>query len=67
MTAGVQLTLRLALATGQRLGEICGAQIGEIDLDTAEWRKRGCHALLLQWSSLAATLARNASVKQFIN
>ena len=31
------LVLRLALVTGQRIGEICGARKAEIDLGKAEW------------------------------
>ena len=32
MTAGIMLALRLALATGQRIGEVVGAPPSEIDL-----------------------------------
>ncbi len=37
MTAGIMLALRLALVTGQRIGEVIGASPAEIDLDKAEW------------------------------
>jgi integrase len=37
MTLGAKLALRIALVTGQRIGEICGAEKSEIDLDRAEW------------------------------
>jgi integrase len=37
MADGTRIALRLALVTGQRIGEICSATKGEIDLDRAEW------------------------------
>ena len=38
MQPGSKLVLRIALVTGQRIGEICGAEKSEFDLDRAEWR-----------------------------
>jgi integrase len=37
MAPCTKLVLRLALVTGQRIGEICGALKSEIDIDKAEW------------------------------
>src|SRR5262245_15642696 len=37
MAQGTKLVLRLALVTGQRVGEVCGALRSEIDLGKAEW------------------------------
>jgi integrase len=37
MAAGTKLALRLALVTGQRIGEVCSALQSEIDIDKAEW------------------------------
>jgi integrase len=37
MTAGVKLALRIALTTGQRIGEVVSATWAEIDIDKAEW------------------------------
>jgi integrase len=37
MAAGTKVALKLALVTGQRIGEVCGALKSEIDLDKAEW------------------------------
>jgi integrase len=33
MQPGSKLVLRIALVTGQRIGEICGAEKSEFDLD----------------------------------
>jgi integrase len=38
MTVGIKLALRIALTTGQRIGEILRAPRSEIDLDRAEWQ-----------------------------
>jgi integrase len=35
---GTKLALRLALVTGQRIGEVCGAFKSELDIDRAEWQ-----------------------------
>lgn len=37
MRERTRLVLRLVLVTGQRPGEVCGAQRSEVDLDRAEW------------------------------
>ena len=37
MASGTRLALRLALVTGQRIGEVCGALRSEVDLKKAEW------------------------------
>jgi integrase len=37
MQPATKLVLRIALVTGQRMGEICGAEKSEFDLDRAEW------------------------------
>jgi integrase len=37
MAPGTKLALRLALVTGQRIGEVCGALKSEVNLDKAEW------------------------------
>ena len=37
MADGTRIALQLALVTGQRIGEICSATKGEVDLDKAEW------------------------------
>jgi integrase len=37
MAPGTKLALRIALVTGQRIGEVCGALKSEIDIDKAEW------------------------------
>jgi integrase len=37
MATGTKLALRLALVTGQRIGEVCGALRSEVDLNKAEW------------------------------
>jgi integrase len=37
MTAGIKLALRIALTTGQRIGEILRAPRSEVDLGRAEW------------------------------
>jgi integrase len=37
MAAGTKLALKLALVTGQRIGEICGVEKSELNLDRAEW------------------------------
>ena len=65
MTLGAKLALRIALVTGQRIGEICGAEKSEIDLDRAEWiipaervKNRREHSVPL--SPLALSLFREA-------
>ena len=35
MAPGTKLALRLALVTGQRIGEVCGAMKSEVNLDEA--------------------------------
>ena len=37
MQPGTKLALRLALVTGQRIGEVCGAEQVDIDFDRAIW------------------------------
>jgi integrase len=37
MAPGTKLALRLALVTGQRIGEVCGALRLEVNFDKAEW------------------------------
>jgi integrase len=37
MAPGTKIALRLALLTGQRIGEICGAERVELNLSKAEW------------------------------
>ena len=65
MAPGTKLALRLALVTGQRIGEVCGALQSEIDLDKAEWliparrvKNRRDHSVPL--SPLAVKLFRQA-------
>jgi integrase len=38
MPDGTRLALRLALVTGQRIGEVCGALKSEFNLDRGEWQ-----------------------------
>jgi integrase len=38
MPDGTKLALRLALVTGQRIGEVCGALKSEFNVDRAEWQ-----------------------------
>ena len=66
MAAGTKIALRLALVTGQRIGEVCGALKSEIDLDKAEWliparrvKNRRDHSVPL--SPMAVKLFRQAS------
>jgi integrase len=35
--AGVRLSLRLALITAQRIGEVCSARLNDIDLESGAW------------------------------
>jgi integrase len=65
MAPGTKLALRLALVTGQRIGEVCGALRSEIDLSKAEWlipakrvKNRRDHSVPL--SPLAVELFREA-------
>ncbi|MET0482725.1 MAG: integrase arm-type DNA-binding domain-containing protein, partial [Aestuariivirgaceae bacterium] len=65
MQPGSKLALRLALVTGQRVGEICGAERSEVDVDRAEWvipakrvKNRRPHSVPL--SPLALSLFREA-------
>ena len=65
MAPGTKLALRLALVTGQRIGEVCGAMKSEIDLDKAEWliparrvKNRRDHSVPL--SPMAVKLFRQA-------
>jgi integrase len=65
MAPGTKLALRLALVTGQRIGEICGALRSEVDLDKAEWlipakrvKNRRDHSVPL--SALAVELFKEA-------
>jgi integrase len=65
MTAGIMLALRLALATGQRIGEVVGAPPSEIDFDKAEWlipteRSKNGREHLVPLSPLAVELFREA-------
>jgi len=41
MTEGIRLIIRLALLTGQRIGEICGIRKSEIDLNNGVWELPG--------------------------
>ena len=66
MAAGTKLALRLALVTGQRIGEVCGAMKSEVNLDKAEWliparrvKNRRDHSVPL--SPMAVKLFRQAS------
>jgi integrase len=66
MAAGTKLALRLALVTGQRIGEVCGALKSEVNLDKAEWliparrvKNRRDHSVPL--SPMAVELFRQAS------
>jgi integrase len=65
MAPGTKLALRLALVTGQRIGEVCGAMKSEVNLDKAEWliparrvKNRRDHSVPL--SPLAGELFRKA-------
>jgi integrase len=65
MTPGVKLALKLALVTGQRIGEVCGAEMPEINLARTEWiipgartKNRREHAVPL--SKMALQLFRDA-------
>jgi integrase len=65
MTPGIRLALRLALTTGQRIGEVLGAPPSEIDLDKAEWlipatRAKNGREHLVPLSPLAVELFREA-------
>jgi integrase len=66
MAEGTRLVLRLALVTGQRIGEVCGALKSEIDIDKAEWliparrvKNRRDHSVPL--SPMAVELFRQAA------
>ena len=66
MAPGTKLALRLALVTGQRIGEVCGALRSEIDLERAEWlipakrvKNRRDHSVPL--SPLAVELLKEAT------
>ena len=37
MTDGIKLALKLALVTGQRIGEVCGIEKSELKLEQGEW------------------------------
>lgn len=65
MQPGSKLALRIALVTGQRVGEICGAERSEVDVVRAEWtipakrvKNRRQHSVPL--SPLALGLFREA-------
>jgi integrase len=65
MAPGTKVALKLALVTGQRIGEVCGAQKAEVDLGKAEWiiparrsKSRREHSVPL--SPLAVKLFREA-------
>jgi integrase len=65
MAPGTKLALRLALVTGQRIGEVCGAMKSEVNLDKAEWliparrvKNRRDHSVPL--SPMAVQLFRQA-------
>ena len=60
-----QRVVRLALVTGQRLGEICGMRRGELDLDRKLWslpgaRTKNGFAHQVPLSDLAVSLVREA-------
>jgi integrase len=66
MAPGTKLALRLALVTGQRIGEVCGALKSEVDLERAEWviparrvKNRRDHVVPL--SPLAVSLFQKAA------
>jgi integrase len=66
MAAGTKLALKLALVTGQRIGEIAGAPRSEFDLDKAEWiipaeRTKKQREHLVPLSPMAVDLLRQAS------
>lgn len=66
MAASSKLALRLALVTGQRIGEICSATTAEVDLDKAEWlipasKTKNGKAHMVPLSPLAMKLFREAS------
>jgi integrase len=65
MAAGTKLALRIALVTGQRIGEVCGALKSEIDMKKAAWliparrvKNRRDHSIPL--SPIAIELFREA-------
>jgi integrase len=65
MAEGTKLVLRLALVTGQRVGEVCGAMKSEVNLDKTEWliparrvKNRRDHSIPL--SPMAVKLFRQA-------
>ncbi|HEX2431164.1 MAG TPA: tyrosine-type recombinase/integrase [Aestuariivirgaceae bacterium] len=65
MTPAMKLALRLALVTGQRIGEICSATWAEVDLDKAEWvipasKTKSKREHMVPLSPLAVDLFREA-------
>jgi integrase len=65
MKPGTKLALKLALVTGQRIGEVCGAEKRELDLDKADWLIPASHSKngrqhAVPLSALAVELFRQA-------
>jgi integrase len=65
MSEATKIALKIALATGQRIGEVCGARRSEVDFDKSEWvipakrvKNRREHSVPL--SSMAVKLFRKA-------
>jgi integrase len=61
-----QAIIRLCLATGQRVGEVAGITIAEIDLKAREWRlpasrTKNAHAHIVPLSDLAIALIKEAT------
>ena len=64
-TPGTKLALRLALTTGQRIGEICSSTKAEVDLNKAEWlipaaKAKNRREHMVPLSPLAVDLFRQA-------
>jgi integrase len=63
--APVAVALKLALVTGQRIGEVCGLTLGEIDLKKRVWtlpaeRSKNKHGHVIPLSDLAIELIEQA-------
>lgn len=65
MTKGIKLSLKLALVTGQRIGEVCGIEKTELNLDKGEWllparRSKNAREHAVPLSGLAKQLLEEA-------
>jgi integrase len=65
MKQGTKLALKLALVTGQRIGEVCGAEKRELDLAKGEWlipasRSKNGREHAVPLSTVAAELFQQA-------